>query len=622
MGRLLRVDLTRDRLSADDLDLAIAKKFIGGAGYAAKVIYNEVSSQIHPLSPENLLIFMAGPMVGSKFPGATKWSVCARSPLTNIWGESNASGSWGPELKHSGFDGIIISGKAKRPAYIYVTEGEAEIKSAEHLWGMETIKSARIIQSDLSDSRIRVASIGPAGERLVFFASILTDEERACGRTGMGAVMGSKNLKAVAVRGTNKVPLADEDEVKELSDEARDIAKPPKAPPYTLSRVNSLSTHGTAGTVESLNELGALPTKNWSKAVFHTASKITGEMMSKTILSRRGMCPLCGIMTCWRYVDIGKGPYAPVKGRGPEYETCAALGSLCMNDDLELIAKANELCNALGIDTISTGSTIAFAMECYEKGILTKKETDGIDLTWGSSATILEVIKLIGKKEGIGAILSEGVKRAAQKIGKNAERYAMHVKGLEVPMHDPRRWWTMALAYATSNRGACHLQGTPLYIEMGLLQPEFGYSEKLLPFVVEGKAAATKFYQDFWTAFTAMGHCQFTIGGVIPFDLVAKAFSAITGWKASHWDLLKCGERIWNLKRAFNIRMGVSMKDDALPERLQEPLNEGPIAGKAPPLKTLLKEYYDLRGWREGKPTNEKLEELDLREISPDLWDT
>jgi len=617
VGKILRVNLSTGKTSVDDLNIEYAEKFLGGAGYAARILYDMLLKNVEPLSPDNGLFFIAGPMVGSTFPGGTKWTVCFRSPLTGIWGESSASGFFGAEMKHAGFDGILFTGKALSPVYLHVYEGSAEIKKADHLWGKDTVETAETIKADLGDKMTRVASIGPAGERTVRLASIVTDEERVCGRAGPGAVMGSKNLKAVAVRGRIKIPLADEDKVKELANRAREAVKPPHAPAYTIGRVESLSKDGTARGVEGLEKQGGLPIKNWTKGVFPDASKITGTTITKTILARPGMCTLCTVITCWRFVQLGKDQ--PIE-HGPEYETVAALGSMCMNSDLTSIVKANRMCNRLGLDTMSTGSAIAFAMECYEKGIVDKKTCDGLDLSWGNSGAILDLVESIGLKKGFGAVLGEGVKRASEKVGKGSEEFALHVKGLELPMHEPRRWWTMALAYATSNRGACHHQGIPAFLEWGYLQPEYGYTEKPKPGDWERMVEATKFHQDFHAAFTSMGHCAFTIGGVIPFTLVAEAFRAVTGRSEDHWGLLKCGERIWTMKRAFNLKMGVTEKDDTLPKRLLIPLTEGAAAGMVPPLKQMLTKYYELRSWRDGKPSKEKLEELGLGSLIKDLW--
>jgi len=621
VGRILRIDLASEKISAEALDLEVARKYIGGAGYAARLLYDAIEPGTDPFAPENLILFVAGPMVGTGFPGATKWTVCARSPLTYVWGESSASGSFGAELKRAGFNGMAVTGSSSSPVMICVDDGDAELWDARRLWGMETAATAKAVQNELNDPKTRVACIGPAGEQLVRFASIVTDEERVCGRAGMGAVMGSKNLKAVAVRGTETVPLADAQAFASLCDKARRAVKPPAAPAHTADRVSGLTADGTARSVESLEMMGGLPIKNWRQGAFPEAVKITGSTMSKTILKNRGMCSLCGIIACWRHVEVKSGKYAPVEGHGPEYETCASLGSLCLNSNLESIAKANEICNRLGMDTISTGATIAFAMECYEKRVLTKEDLGGMALSWGNDEAIVKMTETIGRREGIGRLLGEGVRFVAGRLGEEAERFAIHVKGMEVPMHEPRRWWTMGLAYASSNRGGCHLQGIPVYLEWGLIQPEFGYETKLQSFNQEQVAQATKFHQDFSAAFTAMGHCQFTIGGVIPFDIVAEAYSAATGEKVDHWELLRRGERIWNLKRAFNIKMGVTSAEDTLPRRfLLESLREGAAAGKVPPLGNILEEYYAIRGWEDGKPSKRKLHELEMVDVAADLW--
>jgi aldehyde:ferredoxin oxidoreductase len=615
-ANVLRIDLTNQRISVLRVSPGIQKSLVGGAGIAAKILLDEVQPSCDPLGPANRLILTAGPLVGV-FPGGVKWTVCAKSPATGMWGESSASGFWGCELKRAGFDSIVVQGTADNPVWLNVREGEARIEKASHLWGKETIEAAHEIQRELNDPKARVACIGPAGEKLVTCASIVTDESRVCGRAGMGAVMGSKKLKAVAVRGTKKIPVADEGKLRELSREAHEYVKEPKAWSWTPARVEGVSADGTARSVESLEKMGGLPIRNWTGGSFPEATNITGSTMSKAILKNKSTCPMCGLITCWRGIEVKSGKYAPISGRGPEYETCAALGSLCMNTNLEAMAKANDLCNRFGIDTISAGVSIAFAMECYEKGIITKADTEGAELRWGDSDAIIEMVHQIGNSEGFGAILGQGVRNAAEKIGRGAERYAMQVKGLEMSLHEPRRWWSMGLAYSTSNRGACHLQGTPLYLEWGLLQPEFGYSEKLTPFTIEGKAAATKFHQDLGAVMTALGMCSFVSSGVVPWTIIAPAYSAVTGMEIDHWGLLKLGERIWNLKRLFNIRMGVTEKDDTLPKRfLDESLREGPIAGKTLPLEPMLKEYYELRGWNaQGRPKDAKLAELSLTDI-------
>ena len=616
MNSVLRVDLTSEKVSVARVNAELQRSLVGGVGIAAKILLDEVQLDVDPLGPSNRLVLTAGPLVGV-FPGGVKWTACARSPSTGIWGESSASGHWGCELKKAGFDAIVMHGRAGSPVWLNVHDGEAHIENANHLWGKETINAVQEIQKDLKDPKVRVACIGPAGEKLVRCASIVTDEARVCGRAGIGAVMGSKKLKAVAVRGTKKIPIADDNKLRELAKEAHECIKDPKAWSWTPARVQGLSADGTARSVESLEKMGGLPIRNWTAGTFPEAINITGGTMSKTILKSRSTCSMCGLISCWRGVEVKSGQYAPVSGRGPEYETCAALGSLCMNTNLESIAKANDLCNRLGIDTISAGVSIAFAMECFEKGIITSADTGGADLRWGDSDAIIEMVRQIGNNEGFGTVLGQGVRSAAEKIGRGADRYAMHVKGLEMSLHEPRRWWSMGLAYCTSNRGADHLQGTPLYLEWGLLQPEFGYPEKLTPFTTEGKAAATKLHQDLSAVMTALGMCLFVSSGVVPWTIIAAAYSAVTGLQTDHWDLLKLGECIWNLKRLFNVKMGVTEKDDTLPGRfLDEPLTAGPIAGKTVPLGPMLKEYYALRGWNaQGRPDDTKLAELSLDEI-------
>ena len=591
-GKILRVDLSRRLLSEEELDLGLMKSLIGGGGYAINILLNEVLPTCNPYHPDNRLVFMTGPLTGT-VPSGTKTTASTRSPLTLILGETTFGGFWGSELKLAGYDGVIVQGKAEKPVYLWISNYETEIRDASHLYGMGTYDTCRAIK--LGDGKVRVICIGPSGERLVRIAALITDDERVGGRTGVGAVMGSKNLKAIAVRGRRRVDIADEAKVRKLSKEFFEIIK-------NSTRAKGLTLDGTAGGVEPFEALGNLPIKNWTKGTFENAEKISGTTITRTLLTRRTTCFACPI-SCGRQVKV-KGPYAFV-GRGPEYETVAALGSLCLNDNLESIAKANKLCNQYGIDTISAGCVIAFAMECFEKGLITKRDTEGIDLSWGNYESILKITELICKREGFGATLGEGVRIATQKIGKGAEKCAMHVKGLEIPMHNPRVFKSMGLAYATSNRGACHLQGMPMMVERGILLPEFGFDHKLDGFSIKGKPYLTKVHQDLCTAIDALGICKFAVIGVIPITFLARLYSTVTGWDVSHHDLLKLGERIWNLKRAFNVKMGISRKYDTLPKRfLEETVNEGLAKGQIVELEPMLNEYYKLRGWDEqGKPT-------------------
>jgi aldehyde:ferredoxin oxidoreductase len=621
IGKLLRIRLSDLKVSVESLDFEVARKLVGGDGYAANILYNEVTSSITPYSTENRLIFMTGPLTGSMVPGGNRWAVVARSPLTDIFGESHAGGFWGTELKSAGFDGVIVQGRAESPVYLWIHDKEVEIRKADDLWGMETFEAYRTIQSELGDQKTRIIGIGPAGEKLVRIAAIICSDRGAAGRTGLGAVMGSKNLKAIAVRGTGKIPIVDENRVRELLGKVREALK---VPPLNAYDHRNLGRDGTAYGVETFNVIGNLPTKNWTVGSFAGAEKISGPTMSKTILSRRTACFNCPI-SCGRYIEVKAGPYSPLSGPGPEYEAIASFGSLCMNENLESIAKANDICNRLGTDTISCGASIAFAMECYEKGTITPENTGGVKLSWGNHEAIIRMTELIGRKEGFGATLGEGVRIAAQKIGKGAENCAIHVKGLEIPMHNPRILKAQGLGYATSNRGACHNQGSPMYVERGVLLPDYGFDKSLNGIATEGKARLTMIHQNICTAVDAMGMCKFVVllTYVIPPTLLAEFYSAVTGLETDHNELLRLGERIWNLKRAFNIEMGLSRQHDTLPKRfLEETVQEGPAKGQIVELEPMLNVYYALRGWDcEGRPTKEKLRELGLEGlIDVDSW--
>jgi aldehyde:ferredoxin oxidoreductase len=450
---------------------------------------------------------------------------------------------------------------------------------------------------------IRTAAIGPAGEKLVGVACVETDDGRTAGRTGLGAVMGSKNLKAIATKGTGKVGIANPARFEELSKEATKRILEKKPLPF-----------GTSGSVVAFEEMGNLPIKNWSAGRFPGAAKISGQTMAETLLEGKKTCFACPV-ACGRYVEIKEGPYSPLEGFGPEYEAIGTLGSLCMNDNLESIVKATDTCNRLGIDVISTGAIIAFAMECYSKGLITRKETGGIDLSWGNHQAVVQMCELIGRREGFGIIMGDGVKAAAEKLDKGSESFALHVKGLELPAHSPYRFKENGLAYAVSNRGACHNRGSPAYISRGLVSPEIGLGTKTDGFTIEGKGRMTKLHQDVCAATDALGLCKFPVFfGGIGLELIAGLYSAATGWETSVDDMMTMGERIWTLQRIFNTRMGVTRKDDTLPDRfLKEPLPDGAAKGQVVELEPMLKEYYEQRGLNEdGKPKREKLKELGL----------
>ncbi|MEM1607353.1 MAG: aldehyde ferredoxin oxidoreductase family protein [Candidatus Bathyarchaeia archaeon] len=604
-GKVLEINLSNGRVREEPLDLSLAKSLIGCLGVASKIMLERIDRYVDPLSPENKLIFATGVLTGSTAPAASKSIVISRSPLTNIWGESVFSANSGIELKRAGYDMLLVDGKAEKPVYLWIHDGSVEIRDASGIWGMDTFTACESIKRDLGERRAAVVSIGPAGERLVRLSSIISDNGRAAGRCGLGAVMGSKNLKAIAVLGSRKIDVADPEMLAKLGREITEIVK---------EKMRTFTEYGTSRGVVAFEEMGNLPIKNWTRGRFPGAEKISGMRMAETILADRKSCFSCPV-ACGRYVKISEGPYAPLEGYGPEYETIAALGSLCMNDNLEAIAKANDLCNRFGLDTISVGAAIAFAMECYEKGVITREDTGGIDLKWGDSDVIIKMVELIGRREGFGAVLGEGVKRAAEMIGRGAERYAMHVKGLEIPMHNPYRFKEMGLQYAVSERGACHLRGLSMLPSRGVLLPDIGFNERLDGFAIEGKGRVVKVMQDACRVVDALGICKFVyLFGGVPLREIPRLYTAVTGWGATLEDLMRSGERIWMLQRLFNVRMGVSRKDDTLPRRfLEEPMADGAAKGQTVNLEPMLEEYYAERGLdHEGRPRKEKLIELNL----------
>ena len=605
-GKLLHVDLNSTVRSIKNLDENIAKHYLGGGGLAAHIL-SSMNWGIDPLSPENRLVFMTGPLTGTLAPLCSRYSVCAKSPLTNIWGEAHASGFWGPELKAAGLDGIILDGKADRPVYLLIKDSKVEIKDARHLWGKDAIETEDDIREELGDRNIRVACIGPAGEKLSRIAAIINDHGRAAARCGIGAVMGSKNLKAIAVRGTKEVKVARLEELRQLAGELVKLARESTAGKY-------LGDYGTAGGMDPFHEFGDVPVKNWKQSFWEEGChKVSGQIMAETILTGRSACKRCPI-GCGRLIEISEGPYKGLKGKGPEYETAAAFGPLCLNDDLPAIAKANDLCNRYGLDTISTGAVIAFAFECYEEGLITKEETDGIELNWGNADSIVRMVEKIGRREGFGNLLAEGCKRAAVKIGKGAGKFAFHIKGLELPMHDPRAFASWAVSYGTSNRGACHIQAPTFWLERGLTFPAIGLDDPGDRFSPEGKGRLTKTFQDFCEVVESAGICKFALYGDFRSHHVVSLLRCATGWDLKLDEMMKTGERSFNLKRLINVKCGISRKDDVLPERiLTLPIPEGGTKGHVPDQEKMLKDYYQERGWDEnGIPTSGKLKELSL----------
>jgi len=604
MGKILRIDLSRETSRVEELrDEDIA--FLGGSGLAAKIIFEEVDPKTDPLGEFNKLVIMTGPLTGTIVPGSSRFTIAAKSPLTDAWGETHLGGFFGPELKFAGYDGVIIQGKASSAVYIRISDDEVEIMDASSLWGLETSETEKRIRKELGDPKTRVLSIGPAGEKLVRYAVPITDE-RVGGRTGMGAVMGSKLLKAIAVGGSGRVPEKERERI-------RYVIKRIYATIMSYAPNQMRALYGTNGEMEIFYEYGDLPIKNFTKGVWDGVSRINGKVIIEEFSGEHKACFNCPVH-CWKVVQTKTERFPTIKGRAPEYETAGSFGSLLLNDDPESLIVIEHLCNEYGIDTISTGVTIAWAIECFEKGVIDEKDTDGLKLEWGNPQLIIKLLKLISKREGFGDILAEGTRKASKIIGRGSYKYAMHVKGTEIPMHDPRAFKGLGLQYATSNRGADHLQGGFFRIEQGERQPDLKLYERVDRFQSTGKGWMVALMEDWHEVIESLGLCKFVS---IPPGHVAGFYSMITGITKRVPDLLVDGERIFNLKRIFNVRAGTSRKDDVLPERfLFEPLNEGGAKGQVVELDIMLREYYEHRGWdEEGIPKKETLEKLGLSNI-------
>lgn len=619
-GRLLRVNLTNGRIVTEQLSEEILRKFFGGHGLGAMILFDEVKRGTDPLGPDNKLIFATGPLTGAPYTGNARFVALAKSPLTGAFGEAFSGGFFGPEMKFAGYDVMVIEGGSQKPVYLWIRDDDVQIRDASQIWGKITGEAQEILLKDAQDERASVACIGPGGENLVRFSCIMNDFVSAAGRCGMGAVMGSKKLKAIAVHGTQKLKLADE---------TRFMIEAKKAAQEAYGGWGErLHKHGTDGILDSLSESGRLPTKNFRQGTFHGAQKIAGEMMTDTILTGRKACFACR-NSCKRVVEAQEPYVVDPKYGGPEYETTAAFGSFCMNDNLVAIAKCNELCNKYGIDTISTGVAIAFAMECYENGLLTTIDTDGIDLTWGNHEAMVQLVKKIAEREGVGNLLAEGVRKAAEQIGKGAEKYAMHVKGLELPMHEPRGKIGVGLSYATSNRGGCHNRAPhDDYWGEGELAPKLGLTSEMARhrlYTGPKKAELVALGQDWWSALDTIVACIFTpFPAGISIETVVGMISSVTGWDVTPSELMTIGKRAWNIARAFNVREGKTRRDDTLPDRFTEPLPDGLYEGQAIARDTLgglLDHYYEYRGWDSatGVPNRATLEILGLENIADEL---
>jgi aldehyde:ferredoxin oxidoreductase len=601
-GKVLRIDLSSESFKKEEIEEQTRRKFLGGRGLGAKILYDELPAGTDPFSAENIVVIATGPLTGTKTPSSGRHVVVSKSPATGGMTFTSSGGTWAAELRKVGYDAIVIKGKAEKPTYLWISDGNVEFRDASKYWGKLVIEVDDGIRGE-TDEEAKVLQIGIGGEKKSCMAAIMNEKYRAAGRTGLGAVLGSKNLKAIALKGTKEVEVINSVAMSRAADKAlKKIAESD-----VTKEGGALNTYGTGVLTNIQNASGIYPTRNFQTGVFADAEKISGERIAETILEKRTACYECP-MECGSWIKIDKGKYKGIEGESLEYETSWAFGGQCGVSDLGAVAKANYICNEYGLDTISVGNTIGFAMELFEKGIISKKDV-GFKLKFGDADAMVRMTELIAKREGFGDVLADGTRKAAEKIGKGSEYYAMQVKGLEFPAYDPRGAMGIGLNFATANRGGCHVSGFTIAAET------VGAPMKVDPFdASEEKVNLTILFQDFTAAIDSAVNClflTFAIGAEEYADMIAGA----AGWDGyGVEEFLKTGERIFSLERLFNKREGFGKKDDTLPERLlKEPMPEGPAKGKVHPLEKMLTVYYEKRGYDEnGHPTEDKLKELGL----------
>jgi aldehyde:ferredoxin oxidoreductase len=603
MQPVLKIDLTTGVTEELHIPEQWQKDYLGGASLAARILYSSLTKELDPLSPEAPLLFMMGPLTGTSGPTTGRFVVCGKGPATGLWAESNIGGFWGPELRAGGYDGLWITGKAQKPVYLWANGNKVEFRDAAHLWGLNTYTTQDKVKEEVGEKSAHVCVIGPAGEKGVVFASILCDHGRMAGRTGLGAVMGAKNLKAIAVRGINPIPVFDLKKYAPLRSEANRALKQD-------NEATVFRELGTAGAANYAEYLGAMPIKYYTRGSFENVDNISGARMTETILVGRSACQGC-VIACGRVVKLGDR----AKRKGPEYETIVGFGPNLLNDNLEAIVDLGELCDRYGMDTISTSNIIGLALHLFEKGLITEKDT-GMALKWGDLDAVEQLVRMIGSREGIGDLLAQGSRTFASHFA--AEEEAVQVNGLEVAYHDPRGVSGMALSYATSPRGACHNQSDYFVVDWGHTQEQLGITFFERQAQAE-KAANVARHQDWRTIFNSLVVCIFA--NVEP-QMQVKLINAACGLDWTVEEMMKAGERAWNLKRAINTRMGLMRANDKLPKALLEPFPDGGSAGFVPDFEGMLSAYYEARGWdmETGKPSREKLLGLRLEDVAKDLW--
>jgi aldehyde:ferredoxin oxidoreductase len=606
MGEFLFVDLTKGLTKRKPLNETYIRDFIGGAGYASRLLYDRLPIEdLEPFHPKNEVAIFTGPLTATGAPCTGRHAICTKSALTGIWGESTGGGYFGTELRQAGLDGILVTGASKTPVLLEITEVDATLAPADHLWGKDTFTTEELIRNDAGDAKIRVLSIGPGGENRVRFAAVMNDKGRASARAGAGAVLGAKRLKAISVRGLQKPEVADPDTFREHVKTAFQLLE--GLSPF-------LGANGTLyGADMLMNLFNDMPVRYFSEP-FMDISKINARAL-KPYRSGQYRCHACPI-GCGPIITIEEEDIKLDSIAGPEYETVAAFGTLCQVDNLPLLCQANHLCNLYGLDTISCGNVIAFSFAAHEAGKLPSRLTASLNLKFGNGDAILDLLELIVSRQGLGDVLAEGVKRAAEVLG--APELAYHVKGLEIPMHDPRAFFGLATTYAVSPIGASHMQGDIQTVDMGVGIPEYGI-EPGDRHSNQNKGATVANLRNWRTLFNSLTLCQLTL---LEPSLVTELYNAATGQTLTPLQLLEIGERTMTVKRAFNIRCGITSSDDRLPNGLMKPFNTGLNEGKLPNLGAQLQQFYVTSQWdpKTGKPTQKLLQKLNLQDISEDLW--
>lgn len=616
-GKIINVDFTSGNVDVEILPEEYYRKYIGGSGLAAKILWERGRFDIDPLAPEAILLLMNGPFAGLRLSGASRNSVAGCSPLTRHWGDSSCGGYFAPELRYAGYDGLILSGRAAQPSYLLIEDGKVEILDAMAYWGKGTEKINRVLK-DKHGKKARTLVIGPAAENLVKYTIILNDGHHATGRAGFGALMGSKNLKAIVVKATKKeMTLSDPEAFEAMRKDLNTRIKESLA-------ANLLHEDGTAANLIGGMYTGDVPIKNWTSNYWEEAGEaLAGGTLTEKYLTRRGACAYCGI-GCKRYVEVKEGPFAVPEGPGPEYETIISFGTLMGSMDLAATCKAGRVCNDLGMDTISCGSTIAWAMEAIERGDLTLEDTGGIELKWGDMDTVVNrILPAIARREGkLGNLLADGSVAAAKKIGKGME-YTTHSKGLEAPMHDPRGGGHgMALTYAVSPRGACHMADPMMVMEMGArYYPEIGFEYELEPKTDRDKPEAAVTAVTLGAIENSACFCQFADGEITIPDWI-NLFNTVAGYDWTIENMMKAGRRVFYLKRLINYRYGLSAEDDKLTPRMLEPAKDGEPEGIQINFEGMKSRFYALVGFDpvKGIPTKEMLEKYDMAEEAKIVW--